>query len=303
MGKKGEKQISRQLRLALGVCFLIATMTSDTRSKVWARYDFFTEYYEELGYTGKWTNTMDHAARYNGAKLQDQGTVLNKKRVKKWKLSTITPDEAKLASFILKTGYTEYTPMVGGGRTKEVHHYYTSLDDALERSLQLSAIKKKFNLTNDQLWTAMHKADPNLRRRRVHIMRGLDDDAKQKRITKAKLFLTRVRTNTDFLDRIYFIDECAICFDHETRKGVHVYCDAFDKGYRMVIPYIKAKPNQKIKVHILVAVNAITGATFLEFTSGTTDIKRRFNNDPGSATQRRYKVGVWPHSAHASFCT
>lgn len=53
MGKKGEKQMSRQLRLALGVCFLIATMTSDTRSKVWARYDFFTEYYEELGYTGK----------------------------------------------------------------------------------------------------------------------------------------------------------------------------------------------------------------------------------------------------------
>ena len=71
-----------------------------------------------------------------------------------------------------------------------------------------------------------------------------------------------------------------------------MYCDAHDKGYRFVIPFKKLNPSQKIKVRILAAVNWHDGTFFLEFMSGTTNVCRRFNYEPGQTTQRTYKVSV-----------
>jgi hypothetical protein len=298
----GQKQLSQEARLALGVCFLMAAMTNRHAGDLWPQHDFFTKHNQEIGYKGVWTDAMRKAAQYHGQKLRDEGTVLNKTREMHPPLTTITTDEAKLAAFILKSGYTEHTRLASG-RIRSEHSYFTSLGQALEKSPQLASIKLKYGLPDKQLWTAMHKADPLLQRHRIHFMRALDEEAKHKRLTRARWFLSRANKDSTFLERIYFIDECAICFDHETRKGVHVYCDAFDKGYKYVIPYKKVKPNQKIKVHILVAVNAKTGATFLEYTTGTTEISRRYNNEPGSVTQRRYKVCVGARCAHASWGT
>jgi len=300
MGKVGEKQMSHGARLALGMCYIMSVMYNCHCAQLWPQHEFFTVHNREIGYTGEWTDAMRKAAQYNGDKLMETGSVLNKTREYKPGPDKITTDEAKLAAFILKSGYTEQTPL-GHGRIKVEHHYFTTLLQALEKSPHLLSIKIKYGLDHRQFWAAMHKADPTLERHRIHFMRDLDSDAKDKRMKRAKWFLTQHNNITDFLDRMYFIDECAICFDHETRKGVHVYCDAFDKGYKYVIPYKKANPTQKIKVHILVAVNAVTGAAFLEFTTGTTEISRRYNKEPGSATEKRYKVCAGVHYAHTSW--
>lgn len=126
----------------------------------------------------------------------------------------------------------------------------------------------------------------------MHIKYYLNDEEQEKRQKRAKQFLNRSRRDPNWLKDVYFVDECAITFDHEIRKGVRIYCDAHDKGYKYVIPCKKVDPNKKIKVHIFAAVNYREGACFLEFSTGTTDIQRRFNKEPGQQREKRYKVGA-----------
>lgn len=291
--------LSKALRVACAICYLVAHFSDQSQQAVWDAYHFFDEHDEEMGYTGTWTETIRKRVVREGKHFMTRGTVENKKRELPPDPNSITPDEAKTASFILKSGYTEAFPLGHGRGYGTEHHYFTSLKQALHKSPQLLAIQEKFCLTNRKFLAAMYKYDPLLKTRRIHIKWALDDKLKDKRVKLAKKYIDKARKEPTFLKNTYFVDECAICFDHETRKGVHVYCDAYDKGYKFVIPFAKAHPSQKIKVHIMLAVNYYTGASFYEFTTGTTDIKRRENKGPAGGGERRYKVCV----AHRSLLT
>lgn len=238
-------------------------------------------------------------ARRAGKKFIREATVKNLPHVKKPNMhklqSAISPDEAKLASYLLKTGYTESTP-IGPNRTHTEHHYYTTLTGAMEKCPALKGIYDKYDamcddVTPSEFMAALYKWDPLLRERRIHIKYALDQDLKDKRQQKATYFHRKAQQDPNWLRRIFFIDECAINFDHEIRKGVHVYCDAHDKGVRFVIPFEKLDANKAIKVKVMGAVNMLTGPVFLEFTTGTTDVQRMHNiNSDG--TQRKYKVSA-----------
>jgi hypothetical protein len=242
---------------------------------------------------------MQKAAIRVGRKLIAVGAVYNRKR--KQKLSSITPDEAKLASMLLKTGWMEYQH-VGGRHITTKHHCFTSLKTALLKSRHLRDIYKKFIGPNPakkrwQFMQQLYKHDPLLRIRRRHTKYAYSGIEMENRFKRAKSLLARDARDPDFLKRVFFVDECSIIFDHEIRKGVHVYCDAHDKGYRFVIPYRKANPNQQIKVRIMAAVNYHTGAFFLEFMTGTSKPRRLFNVGEGPDQQRMYLVsmGLWLH--------
>jgi hypothetical protein len=242
------------------------------------------------------TKSQIRQAQRLGKKFQDTGSVHNKPKQTN-KMPSITPDEAKLAAFLLKSGWTEWKTQ--GRHRYQQHNYFSSLEEALGQSPQLRSIFDKFTGggTNQdhpkhrrRFMEELYKHDNLLRVRRRHMKYAYDEELMQKRQTRAKSLLTRSRREPDFLKRVFFVDECAIVFDHEIRKGVHVYCDAHDKGYRFVIPFKKAKPSQKIKVRILAAVNYHTGAFFLEFMTGTTNLENPLWNVGDEPGQRKYQV-------------
>lgn len=248
---------------------------------------------------GDMTDTLKRAARRVGKKFMEVGTVANLPRAKKVKtrslLSAITPDEAKLASYLLKTGYVERTP-IGHGRYREEHFYYESLGVAMEKCPHLKSIYDKYAAMCDKVdhqtfMEALYKYDPLLRVRRIHMKYALSEELKAQRQRRANSLLTRAGREPNFLQRLFFVDECGINFDHEIRKGVHVYCDAHDKGFRFVIPVRKLSPNKGIKVKVMGAVNMLTGPIFMEFTTGTTGIER-IHNKPGGDPHHHYQVSV-----------
>jgi hypothetical protein len=76
---------------------------------------------------------------------------------------------------------------------------------------------------------------------------------------------------------------------NEASKGMKVYADAHDRGFHHVIHHNQLHKNKKIKVRFIAAVNARSGKVYLEFTTGTTKIKRIHNVLPNSTP---YKVGA-----------
>lgn len=241
----------------------------------------------------KQAESMRKRALFWGKRLIRKQDLGNKQRVNMKKVSSITPDEARLAAFLLKTGWHEYKQK--NGRWWKFHHYFTSLKQALRKCPQLKAIYQKFvepnpNKKRRQFMRQLYKYDELLRVRRLHIKYELDLSLKKQRRNRGASLLRRLEREPDLLERILFVDECAIIFDHEISKGAHVYCDAHDKDYRFVIPFKKADPNKKIKVRIMAAVNYHTGAFFLEFTTGTSKIQRRFNLPPQPGVNWRYQV-------------
>lgn len=247
--------------------------------------------------TNEMSVTDQQQARRMGKKFLLEASVKTKPHEKHLNthklLSAITEGEAKNASMLLKTGYHEYTP-VGHGHYNVEHHYYTTLKEAMEKCPQLKNIYDKYDaecddVTPQKFMEALYKWDPMLKVRRIHIKYALSDDLKDERCKRAKVLYDRAQRHADFLQRLFFVDECGIILDHEIRKGTHVYCDAHDKAYRFVIPFQKLNPNKQIKIKIMGAVNMVTGPVFLEFTTGTTDVRRLHNQNP-DGTERHYEV-------------
>jgi hypothetical protein len=248
---------------------------------------------------GNMTVAEQQQARRVGKKFLETASVKTKPHEKHLNtqklLSAITEGEAKNAAMLLKTGYHEYTP-TGHGHYNVEHHYYTTLKGAMEKCPQLKNIYDKYDaecddVTPQQFMEALYKWDPMLKVRRIHINYALSDDLTGDRFHWAVVLYARAEREADFLQRLFFVDECGIILDHELRKGTHVYCDAHDKAYRFVIPFRKLNPNKQIKVKIMGAVNMLTGPVFLEFTTGTTAVQRLHNKNP-DGTERHYEVRV-----------
>ena len=219
-----------------------------------------------------------------GKKFMKEATVQNlphKKKVKTEDLrKCLTDHEYQLAAFILKSGYMQHQQFCNRFEEEEeheVHTYYTSLGAALANDTHLKAIYDKAveydsRTTHRSFMQCLYRCDPFLQAHRVHIKMAMDEDLKDRRRTRATSLLTELSKQPMFQERLFFIDECAISFDHAIKRGVQVYCDAHDKGYRIVVPY---KGAHKIKVKIMGAVNYSTGAAWFEFTTGTTGLVRR----------------------------
>lgn len=284
--------LSLELRTALALVFMVhvyadlswAQAYTAVRKIKWAKKVLIHD---------QMTPAQKKEARRLGTKFIATGGVCTKKRAPRKKLPPITPDEARLAAFILKTGWTEWKS--GHSGLYQKHNYFTSLQEAVARSPQLASIYKKFICgppakKRRQFMELLYNADEFLRVRARHIKYALSEEEMERRRKRATSLLKRSLLDPTFLERIFFCDECAIIFDHEIRRGVHVYCDAHDKGYRFVIPFKKVNPSQPIKVRIMAVVNYHTGAYFLEFMTGTTCPRRLYNFGEGPDEQRVYKV-------------
>jgi hypothetical protein len=140
----------------------------------------------------------------------------------------------------------------------------------------------------------MHQVDPLLVTRRRDFKRALTEQQRAERMAAAKRNLQRLAAEgDDFLERIAWIDEFAIWMVPKDTKE-RVYCDAHDEGVHMVVPMQSVKKADKVKLHILLAVNFRLGAFYMEYTTGTTPgpkgIRRLHNQHKGD-----YKVGDSSH--------
>lgn len=198
--------------------------------------------------------------------------------------------KAKAAAMHLKTGYWKPVQYRNGAKIRYTHRYYTTVRNACKLCAPLDKIRTDYNLTYKQLLYHMKAADPNLVRRSIRVKKAFTPAELQQRTVRATTLYTKCHTMPNWRDRTYFIDECSIWLDNESRKGTRVYCDAFDSGYQTVIHYEKLPYNKPIKVRFMAAVNAVHGLVYLEFTTGTTNITRHHNGVATLPQHGPYKV-------------
>jgi hypothetical protein len=219
------------------------------------------------------------------------------------KKSPQIPDaKAQRAATYLKTGHWMFIPGTTIRKPQFEHRYYTSVAMACRHCPELMAIRTKYGLSNRAFLRAMHRADPNLQRRTVRVRYSMTKKLKRERGERAEYLYSRCVQDPAFLDRTYYIDECGIVIDNVLRKGAVVYCDAHDEGYKTVIHTEKVDNNKQVKLHILAAVNAVHGPVYLEFTTGTTDIKHQYNTMPLHPGHGPYKVSASSCSGWADDC-
>jgi hypothetical protein len=297
--KLGKMQYrSNPQRMALTVVYIIQFFTKAT----WAQAHKLAQKNPEVSqHLPAVLSKSDQAqSRRVGKKFMQEATVHNLPHTKKVKThdlrNSITDSQYNMAAFVLKSGYMEqqrFTNCFGEEEEQEVHTYYTSLGAALERDESLrdiynKAVEYDSTTTHHSFMQCLYRCDPCLQSHRVHIKMAMDEELRERRRTRATSLLQQLQKNPKLLEQLFFIDECAISFDHAIKRGVLVYCDAHDKGYRFVIPY---KGAEKIKVKIMGAVNFHTGAVWFEFTTGTTNLHRR-HNTPESPANTVYLVSL-----------
>lgn len=211
----------------------------------------------------------------NYNKFKETGSVQNRTHHPDTK--KVNDTVAKEAAAILKGGYITFRKPAGKKSDRQqVHLYYTSLHQAVKNEPRLQAILQDYGVDEKYLLRRMHEVDPDLVYRTVDWKLELSIAQMAERKLVSLQLLNYCWTIPNFLASIFWIDEVSIWFV-DKHATTHVYADAHDQGVHAVIHLKHLKSGQQIKVRCLAAVNALLGPCFLEFTTGTTEIKRLWN--------------------------
>lgn len=287
--KKGSKpRASMNIRVWAAFVFMMVHLGLASHKELptlWAKWDgaeHFTSTHSKA--------ELKRLSKRWGSRFLEGGSMRDLPR--RQKPRQVPLEEARLAAWYLKSGHWMVVPGTNHRKAEFVHRYYTSLDMACQHCPELMAIRQKYNVTNRAFFKAMRKADPMLVQHTVRLRYQLKKSDKKDRQTRATSLYSRCLGDPTFLERVYFIDECGIVIDNVLKKGVKVYTDAHDEGYKHVIHTQNVHNGSRIKLHILAAVNAVHGAFHLEFTTGTTDIERQYNMLPLSPQWPGYMVSA-----------
>lgn len=191
---------------------------------------------------------------------------------------------AQRAAKILKTGYwtTQELPVPGtkkAVKVVEVHTFWPSFRAAVQYSYKLQGLLAQAGVKAKTLLRRMHKVDMGLVRRTVHYKLAQDDETIQQRRETAAANLQRSIAEPDFLRRIVWIDETTIWLVNNKHMKRRVWCDSQDWDTHHVVRCPMLKKGKPVKLHIMCAVNYVLGPFFLEFTTGTKDIRRIWIDD------------------------
>lgn len=208
---------------------------------------------------------------YNNFK--QYGTVATRKH--KGRPPKVPDDVALKASETFKAGKViKAYPSAEAKKKVDVHVWWTSIKVACQENDYLGGLCVKYNIRPKQLLKRMKAVDPNLVRRRIDVKMDLTDQQKAKRKAAAKRLYKLFQDEPDVLSRIYFVDECKIWMSNLAGGAIKVYCDAHDANVHAVLPckwMRKGQDNKPVKLHFVCAVNAVHGAVYCKFTTGTTD--------------------------------
>jgi hypothetical protein len=193
------------------------------------------------------------------------------------------PDEIiRKCATIIQAGYNvellvaSGSGQVSGQATKhQVHRYYGSIKEACQKDGFLEGVIREYGVTYDYMRTRLHEVDRSLALRRVEFKYMLTEGQMMNRRSTAAFLLNAWRADASWLSRVWWLDETSMWIIDNDNPTQLVWADAHDEGVRVVLntPHIAA--HRSIKVHVIAAVNALLGAVWCDFTTGTTDIVRR----------------------------
>jgi hypothetical protein len=155
-----------------------------------------------------------------------------------------------------------------------VHLFYGSVEEALQRSVGMGELLLQAGVTRKTLLKRMHKADPDLVQRTIYYKLQHTLDGMQQRMRVAAANLERAAADPNFLRRVVWIDEATIWLVNNKHYKRRVWCDAHDWDTHWVVRCPMLAKKKPVKAHIMCGVNYELGPFFIEFTTGTTKIRR-----------------------------
>lgn len=207
------------------------------------------------------------------------------------------PDaEARLAAEIFCGGYTT-TINVDGAQVPQ-RKYYSSLPEAIAKDTRVQNLVQQRDATSEQLLNAIHRVAPEVKQHSVTFRHMLSSAEKAHRWNTAGGLLARHRVDPSLLDRMVFIDETTILTQGLKREHIKVWVNTSDTSFKDFTS-VPGKPSDPVKAHVIAAVSAhpyyqpTNGLVYMEFTTGTTNIKRLHNlRQDGSTTTPSYVYTV-----------
>lgn len=213
----------------------------------------------------------------------------------------ISKEDALIASEIVKAGRL-VTHTVKGKTVGHLVHY-TSIAEAVKENATLQQLVQDRDITPEQLLHAMHFHDPDLVRRKIFFKHSFTAEQLSERVQYAKDRLQTLRTITFHPQHIIFIDESSIVINKHTKSDVYVWCDKHDINFSDVC-HRKLPKEKSVTVRFIVAVSAHPafaakgGLVYMDFTTGTTNIKRRHNTKLDGSQ----RVGDWKYRVSLLHC-
>ena len=189
-----------------------------------------------------------------------------------------------------KGGYTRETAIDADGEVPGVRHYFfTSMAEACEQCETLRAVMRKYDCSAHYLLKRMKKLDKNLKRVRLDYKIRLTDKQIASRQAAAAKMLSHHNQDPEYLQHVCWVDEWHMwCTARDA--NLKVWADAHDARVHQVLPTPQLKSTEKpICIRCVAVVNAILGPIHMEFTTGTTDLKRELLKD----VKDPYMVGTY----------
>jgi len=199
------------------------------------------------------------------------------------------PDAAaRQAATIISQGYTVQRALRQQLVTE--HKYFSSVPEAVAHNATLQGILEQYHATPDQLLNALHRAAPELVHRKVIFRHQLTQAEKAKRQRVASQLLLRHQNEPNLLQQMVFIDEASLQTHGLKHDRISVWVNSTDPAFRDYhgVPGQSWSP---VKVHVIAAVTshpafrAAGGLVYVDFTSGTTAIRRRENRRLDGSTR------------------
>lgn len=192
---------------------------------------------------------------------------------------------AKEAAALVKEG--EWVSVVRQGTALRKKVYYTSIFHAVSKLDRLREIMQQYDVDCRGLLHAMHQHDPDLTQRSIYFKYEFPPELLQARVTTTAELLENLpppgAERRAWLDRLIWIDEGGVMLSDYAKKSVKVWCSKHDFNRNDVVHLPHVRGQDECKVHFILAVTSHprfmgkNGLVYWEFTTGTTNIRRRRN--------------------------
>lgn len=199
----------------------------------------------------------------------------------------IPDDKAREAAEIIARGYTVERTV--RRQVIQEHKYFSSVAEAISHEPKLQELMRDYKVDATQLLNAIHRVAPELEHRRVTFRHQLSQDEMEKRAGVSAGLLLRYRADHTLLQSMVFIDETTIMTHGLKHDHIEVWVNKTDKRFHDYHG-VPGKSWDPVKVHVVAAVTAHPqyensgGLMYVDFTTGTTDIRRRVNKRMDGST-------------------
>jgi hypothetical protein len=185
---------------------------------------------------------------------------------------TLTDEEVKAASDLIKAGHAVTVQRKRRGTRQEVLPFHT-IGDAVLALPQLQDLLKTKGVSMKHLLRRLHEVDTDLKWVKQQARRTLLPKYKEERQKCAEWLLAEHAKDPNFLRRVVWIDEFKADLFDGNPQDVRGWYDRRDDGVDAVAPVPGLANPKRVHVCCYVAVSADLGLVAFQFTSGTTELR------------------------------